>query len=51
MKGFINILYAAYLGFILSALCDINYLNWKLYAVIIPTIILVELRVKNNKED
>ena len=50
MKDIINSLYGAYLGFVLSFLCDINFLNWKFYAILVPTVILVELKVKNNRE-
>jgi hypothetical protein len=34
-------LYAIYLGVGLSAFADLNFLDWKFYAIMIPTIFLV----------
>lgn len=40
-------LYGLYLGGALAAFADITFLQWQFYAVLVPTIILVEYF--NNK--
>ena len=42
MKTIKSIAYGLFLGGVLVALADINFMNWKFYAIIIPTAILVE---------
>jgi hypothetical protein len=48
-KRLIKVLYAMYLGFTLSMLFDAQWYEWKYYVVMIPTIILAEIRA--NTED
>ena len=50
-KHLINFAYAMYLGFTLSMLFDAQWYEWKYYAVMIPTIILAEMKVNNRDED
>ncbi len=43
--------HAIYLGFSLSMFLDAQWYKWEYYVVMIPTIILVEYKVNNKKEE
>jgi hypothetical protein len=49
-KHLINLAYGMYLGFTLSTLFDAQWYEWKYYVVMIPTIILAEMKVNNKDE-
>ncbi len=49
-KHLINLAYGMYLGFTLSTLFDAQWYEWKYYVVMIPTIILAEMKVNNRDE-
>lgn len=52
MKNFlINYSYSIYLGFSLSMFLDAKWYKWEYYAVMIPVVFLVELKVKNREEE
>lgn len=50
-KGIINYAYGAFLGASLSIVFGAQWNDWKYYAVMIPTIMLAEMKVYHNKED
>ena len=50
-KKIIIYAYAMYLGFMLAVLFDAQWNDWRYYAVMIPTVMLVEIKVDNHRED
>ena len=50
-KKLINVAYGMYLGFTLSMLFDAQWYEWKYYVVMIPTIILAEMRANNRDNE
>ena len=50
MKKFlINNSYAMYLGFTMSMLLDAQWYKWEYYVIMVPTILLVQWKVKNQE--
>jgi len=48
---FINYGWVAYLGGALGGLLSIGVTDWRLWATIIPVVILVNIKEKHNKEN
>ena len=50
-KSFINLAYGAFLGGALSAVAGLHWNDWRFYAIVLPTILLAEMKVYHTNED
>lgn len=50
-KSLIRLAYGAYLGGSLALFANLHWYEWKFYAIVIPTILLAEMKVYHNNED
>jgi hypothetical protein len=49
-KNLINLAYGAYLGGALT-IVDLHWSDWKFYVILIPTLLLAEMKVYHTKDD
>jgi hypothetical protein len=50
-KSFIKLAYGAFLGGSLALFANVHWYDWKFYAIVIPTILLAEMKVYHTNED
>ena len=52
-KSIINYAYCSFLGASLTLFADVHWYEWQFYAILIPTILLVEMKVyhKNDEDE